>query len=70
MFESYVEDTFTILLKYGVQLLLDLLSSISDKIQYTVQVENCDTLTFLHVLLKINPDNTLSHSHSIEEENL
>lgn len=62
IFKRYVDDTFTILPKSSVSAFLDHLNSIHEKIKFTMELENQNSLAFLDVRVLRRPDNTVGHT--------
>ncbi|XP_026744741.1 uncharacterized protein LOC113506080, partial [Trichoplusia ni] len=61
-YKRYVDDTFTVLPSSQVNAFLKHLNSINNKIQFTMELEDNKSLAFLDILVKRNPDQTISHT--------
>ncbi|XP_055837278.1 uncharacterized protein LOC129905735 [Episyrphus balteatus] len=62
IWKRYVDDTFCILNKNDVDTFLNHLNSVHSKIQFTMEIEENNTLAFLDVKVIKNQDGTLGHT--------
>ncbi|XP_055842593.1 uncharacterized protein LOC129909544 [Episyrphus balteatus] len=62
IWKRYVDDTFCILNKNDVDTFLNHLNSVHSKIQFTMEIEENNTLAFLDVKVIKNQDGTLGHN--------